>query len=421
MTTSLSEHQLVYDWNRVDEEVPVHRTSPTFWDETLRDGIQSPSITDPPIDAKIRILHFLDKMGIQSADVGLPGAGARATEDVSRLVTEIVDGGLTVAPACAARTHLNDVRPIAEIAQRTGIAIEAATFIGSSPIRQYAEGWDLERMLRMSAETLDFCAKEGLPVVYVTEDTVRSRPETLRVLLRNAIDHGATRLCLCDTVGHATPQGTTNLVRFVRTLLRAWDADHIGIDWHGHNDRGLAVINNLAAWEAGADRIHGTILGVGERVGNASLDQTLVNLHLLGHINNDLTSMGACCKLVSQAYGVPISISYPVVGRDAFRTATGVHAAAIIKAQKKGDAWLADRIYSGIPAASFGREQVIEIGPMSGESNVVFWLSKRGFDPKPELVQSIFDVAKRSDHTLEDEEVHAIITRAEMVGMRTEG
>jgi 2-isopropylmalate synthase len=409
----LDERELIYDWNLVDHQPPPARPKVTFWDETLRDGIQSPSITDPSIEVKLKIVHLMHAIGVETADVGLPGAGLRAVEHVERLVREIVEQKLDVEPAAAARTHLNDVRPIAEISQRTGRAIEAATFIGSSPIRLYAESWDVDRMLRMSAEALDFCAAEGLPVLYVTEDTVRSRPSTLRALLRNAIDHGAARLCLCDTVGHATPQGVRNLVAYAKALLRAWDAEHIGLDWHGHNDRGLGVANNLAAWEAGAGRIHGTILGVGERVGNASLDQTLVNMKLMGELDDrDLGKLPEYCELVGETYGVPIVAAYPVVGLDAFRTTTGVHAAAIIKAEKKGDSWLADRIYSGIPAAMFGREQLIEIGPMSGASNVVYWLKKRGIEPADDLVERIFAAAKTSDRTLTDDEVFGLIGAA---------
>ena len=409
----LDDRELVYDWNLVDHVPPPARPPCTFWDETLRDGVQSPSIIDPDIDVKLRILHFVGDIGVDHVNVGLPGAGPRAAEHVERLTREIVEQNLPLRPGAAARTHLNDVRPIATISQRTGRAIEAATFIGSSPIRLYAEDWNIDRMQRMSAEAIDFCVGEGLPVLYVTEDTIRSRPSTLRALFRTAIDHGAARLCLCDTVGHATPQGVKNLVAYVKGLLRAWEAEHIGLDWHGHNDRGLGVANNLAAWEAGVGRIHGTMLGVGERVGNASLDQTLVNLRLMGELaDRDLSQLPAYCELVADAYGVPIPASYPVVGPDAFRTTTGVHAAAIMKAEKKGDAWLADRIYSGIPAAMFGREQQIDIGPMSGASNVTYWLQKRGIEPTEDLVERIFSAAKASDRTLTSDDIFALIGQA---------
>jgi len=183
----------------------------------------------------------------------------------------------------------------------------------------------------------------------------------------------------------------------------------VKIDWHGHRDRGFSACNAVAALAAGADRIHATALGIGERVGNAAMDIIIMNLKLLGWIDNDVSKLAEYCYLVSRTCKVPIPPDYPVVGKDAFRTGTGVHAAAVIKAERKGHAWLADRIYSGVPAGMFGMEQIIEIGPMSGESNVIYWLERRAYKPKPELVQKIFDSAKKSDHTLTDLEIYEII------------
>jgi 2-isopropylmalate synthase len=177
------------------------------------------------------------------------------------------------------------------------------------------------------------------------------------------------------------------------------------VDWHGHSDRGLGVANSLAAFEAGADQAHGTALGLGERVGNTPMDQLLVNLKLLGAIDRDLSRLKEYCEAVSEAAGVPIPPNYPVVGADAFRTATGVHAAAVIKAFRKQDVELANQVYSGVPSHWFGMEQKIEIGPMSGKSNVLFWLEKRGIAPSDELVERIFDRAKRADRVLTDAEI----------------
>ena len=264
-------------------------------------------------------------------------------------------------------------------------------------------------MLKRSSEAIDFGVKNGLKVTFVTEDTTRSRPEVLAALFRNAIEHGAHRLCLCDTVGHATPDGIKNLIQWTRNFVRGLGVT-IGIDWHGHNDRGLGVTNTIHALEFGADRAHGTILGLGERVGNASLDQVLLNLKLLGEIpTRDLSKLLLLCRLTAKACHVQIPYNYPMAGSDAFRTATGVHAAAIIKAERKGHEFLADRIYSGVPAGMFGREQEIEIGHMSGESNVLYWLRKRHIDPLPELVAKILEVAKGTDHLLTEDEVHQII------------
>jgi len=409
----MNEESLIYDWNLEGKAGGSDLPSVELDDETLRDGLQSPSVRDPEIGSKLRILHLMNELGIHSADIGLPGAGPRAVADVRRLAREIADQGLAIRPNCAARTMVRDVEPIAEISQEVGIAIEACTFIGSSPIRRYAEDWTLDRMLRTSEEAVTFAVGEGLPVMFVTEDTTRARPEVLRELYGRAIEWGARRICLADTVGHATPTGVRALVRWIRDEVVAPSGEPVKVDWHGHRDRGLGMANALAAIEAGVDRVHATALGIGERVGNVEMDLLLVNLKLLGVHDTDLASLGEYCEEVSSATGVKIPPGYPVFGRDAFRTGTGVHAAAIIKAEAKGDAWLADRIYSGVPAGMFGRRQEIEIGPMAGLSNVRFWLREHGYDESDEaLARRILEHAKRQDHTLTEGEVVALIEDA---------
>jgi isopropylmalate/homocitrate/citramalate synthase len=403
----MDRNELIYDWNRVGADRAISRRV-EFDDETLRDGLQSPSVTDPPIEKKIELLHLMDSLGIDTADIGLPGAGPRAVRDVERLAKEIADCKLDITPNCASRTVIADIQPIVDISQKVGIAIEACTFIGSSFIRQYAENWHLEMMLTATEEAVKFAASHGLPVMYVTEDTTRAHPETIRALYKTAIEAGAKRVCVCDTVGHATPEGAAALIRFIKSIVEESGED-VKVDWHGHQDRGLGVINSIAAFEAGADRLHGSALGVGERVGNAPLDQLLVNLQLMGYIDRDLSNLSKYCEVASEATGIPIPINYPVFGRDAFRTATGVHAAAVIKAFRKGDEWLADAVYSGVPAKMFGREQLIEIGPMSGKSNVVFWLEQKGIEPTEERVERIFNHAKQQNATLTDEEIMKIL------------
>ncbi len=406
----LEEAEIIYDWNRVGFSRPLSDRPIQLLDETLRDGIQSPSAVDPSTDDKIAILRLMDQLGIHTADIGLPGAGQRAITDVIALCETIRDEKLSIKASCAARTHVKDIRPIIEISQHTGVPIEVLTFLGSSPIRAYAEDWDLARLEKLTADACDMAAKAGLPVAFVTEDTIRSHPSTLERLFKTAIDHGATRLILCDTVGHASPDGLKALIAWTRDLVDQTGVA-VGLDWHGHNDRGLALVNTLFAIEYGCDRVHGTALGIGERVGNTAMDQILVNLRLLGAIDNDLSALMAYGRAVSEATKTPISRNYPVIGEDAFRTATGVHAAAIVKAQGKGDTWLADRIYSGVPAAMVGKKQVIEVGHMSGESNVVAWLISHGYHPAPELVAEVFRSAKRTNRTLHDDEIEAIVRR----------
>ena len=400
-------HPLIYDWNTVD--TPAVPTTPVMLDdETLRDGLQSPSVRTPSIDQKIAILHLIDSLGIETADIGLPGAGAHVVRDVERLAREIAAAKLNVAANCAARTVVADIVPIAEIVQRTGVPIECGTFIGSSPIRQYAEDWTIERLMALTEEAVSFGVKQGLDVMFVTEDTTRADPESLRKLYTTAIRAGAKRLCIADTVGHATPAGARAVVRFVQSIVDECGGG-VGIDWHGHRDRDLAIENSLAAIDAGATRVHGAAIGIGERVGNTPMDILLVNLVLMGRRQADLTHLGEYCQTVAEACGVPMPPNYPVFGRDAYRTATGVHASAVIKAFKKKDAVLADAVYSGVPASLVGREQIIEVGPMSGRSNVVYWLERRGLDATDERVDRVFAAAKAAAGVLTEEEIRRLL------------
>lgn len=405
---SVSDDALIYDWNRAHPESSRPVRGVEFDDETLRDGLQSPSARDPDIETKLRILHLMEDLGIDAADLGLPGSSSRQRHDVTRLCREIVDQRLGIRPNCAARTMIADIEPICDIGDEIGMPIEVACFIGSSPIRQYTEDWDLDRMLRHTEEAVRYAVDRGMPVMYVTEDTTRAHPDTLRRLYTVAIESGARRICVCDTVGHVTPAGVRALLGFIRETVDETGED-VRIDWHGHRDRGLGVANTMAAIEAGADRVHGTALGIGERSGNAAMDLILVNCRLERWIDNDLSRLREYCHEVARATGRSIPVNYPVVGEDAFRTATGVHASAVIKAQAKGDAWLADRVYCGVPAGMVGRQQGIEVGPMSGVSNVRHWLRQHRVEASEERIEAIMRAAKESDHVLAEGEIHAIL------------
>jgi isopropylmalate/homocitrate/citramalate synthase len=403
---------LIYDWNTIHPQSLRPAGQVLLNDETLRDGLQSPSVRDPLVQDKIAILHLMEALGINSANLGLPGAGPRAVEHVSALAREIVDHKLKIRANCAARTHENDIRPIAEITQKTGLPIEAATFIGSSPIRRYTEGWTDDFLLQTTEKAVRYAVSLGLSAMYVTEDTTRCDPEMVKKLYATAIDHGARAIVICDTAGHATPMGAFALVRFVLEQVVKPSGEKIRVDWHGHCDRGLGVANAMAALVAGADCVHASALGVGERVGNTQMDQMLVNLRLMGippWASQDLTRLKDYCVAVARATGIPIPANYPVVGEDAFRTATGVHAAAIVKAYKKNDIELANAVYSGVPSHVFGMEQIIDIGPMSGKSNVHFWLERRGIAATDDIVDRVYARAKQSDHTLSETEILDVV------------
>ena len=405
-------NEWIYDWNAASAPLIPPGTPILLNDETLRDGLQNPSVYDPGLDEKIKILHLMESLGIDSVNIGLPGAGQRAFEHTEALAREIAANRMRIKPNCAARTHENDIRPVVEISQRAGIPIEAATFLGSSPIRRLVEDWTVDHLARTTENAVKFAVDHGLPSMYVTEDTVRTDPETVKRLYSTAIRNGARAVVLCDTVGHATPHGAYNLVKFVIREVVEPSGEKIRVDWHGHNDRGLAVANSLWALAAGAHQVHAAANSLGERVGNTAMELMLVNLTLMGLINRDLHRLKEYCDTVAAATHTTIPPNYPVVGHDAFRTATGVHAAALIKAFKKGDVALANSVYSGVPSHLFGLDQIIELGPMSGKSNVLFWLERHKIPADEALVTRIFDAAKQSARVLTDDEILSLCAGA---------
>lgn len=401
-----AENELIYDWNRVGRDAILDRKKPVaFDDETLRDGLQSPSAINPTVEQKIEILRLMEKLGIDRVDLGLPGAGPQHIDHIDALLKTIVDEKMRIKPGCAVRTVVSDIEPIDKLQQKFGIPIQASAFLGTSPIRQYAEGWTLDKLMSTMETAVKWAVGHSIPVMFVTEDTTRSKPGDIKALYARAIELGAYSICVCDTCGHVTPHGVKSLLKFVFDEIVNPAGKGTLVNWHGHSDRGLGLMNALAAVEAGADIIHGTALGLGERVGNTQMDQLLVNLKLLGLIDNDLSALAEYVRKAHQYTGVPLPENYPVFGEDAFDTGTGVHAAAVIKAKKKGDDWLADRVYSGVPAGEFGLEQRIRVGHMSGKSNVISWLESHGYEATEERVAKILEAAKASKKLLSDEQL----------------
>ena len=412
----MDEQDLIYDWNEIDYEIKRdasnHPHELWFDDETLRDGLQSPSACNPTIEQKIELIDHMEQLGIQKVDLGLPGAGPFHIGHIDAMLGHMGENQYALRPGCAVRTVVSDIEPLVDLQAKHEQQIQASAFLGTSPIRQFAEDWTMERILSTAEAAVSFAVDNDIPVMFVTEDTTRSKPEEIKAVYSRAIELGADRICVCDTCGHVTPNGVHKLLRFIQDEVIP-DAGvkrrEIEVNWHGHQDRGLGVANNLAAYEAGADVIHGTALGVGERAGNAPLDQTLVNLSLMGVISNDLTSLNEYMRKAHEYVEVALPHNYPVFGEDAFETGTGVHASAVIKAMKKGDSWLADRVYSGVPAGDFGLQQVIRIGHMSGRSNVLHWLERNGYDADDGLVAHMFEIAKSQRRMMTDDEVHSAI------------
>src|SRR5882762_2481144 len=172
--TSPTNNEWIHDWNQASAPLIPPGTRILLNDETLRDGLQNPSVSDPNIEEKIEILHLMESLGIDSLNIGLPGAGPRAFTHTKALAREIATHRMRVKPNCAARTHENDIRPIVEISQSVGMAIEAATFLGSSPIRRLVEDWTVDHLERTTEKAVKFAVENGLPSMYVTEDTIRT-------------------------------------------------------------------------------------------------------------------------------------------------------------------------------------------------------------------------------------------------------
>jgi 2-isopropylmalate synthase len=359
------------------------------------------------LEQKLEGLRRMARLGVSAVNLGLPSVSSAARQEVAHMLRLIRDERLGLLPVCAGRTLPGDVRPILELANETGVVIEVSVFVGASPIRWRAEGWDLERVSKLTRDAVALGAGAGLPVTFVTEDTTRTPPETLRRLFELAIEQGATRLCLCDTVGAASARGTTRLVAFAREVA-AGASRSIGLDWHGHDDRGLALANALTAVEAGVDRVHATALGIGERVGNTALELLVANLAFLAGREPDAAALRAYSEHFAAALGVPIPENHPLLGANAFRTATGVHAAAIVKALDQGEA-LADRVYSSVPVSRFASGHDIRIGHMSGTSNVVHWLRRHSIEPSELLVTRILERARSTNRVLRDDEVLAVV------------
>lgn len=405
---AFTQHPLVFDWDG-----PFGAPSERVFldDETLRDGLQSPSNREPSLETKKRYLHLVASLGVAAVDLGMPAASSRVAWEVQELAREIRDHRLPLHPNCAVRTLAKDVLACAAISQQAGIPLEAMLFLSFSRLRLQVERWEREFLLHKLEQIVGCAVREGLPVTFVAEDASRTFPEDLQAAVLTAARAGAQRVCLADTTGALTPWGAENLVRFTRQVLEAHGAGAVKLDWHGHNDRGLAVACALAAARAGADRLHGTLLGVGERSGNPPLEQLLVNLALAGLHPNPLTQLVPALREACQLLELYIPAHAPVLGAQAFATASGVHAAAIWKAREQHREDWEELVYSPYPPRLVGGKQEVLVGPYSGAANVRFWLAARGYPVTGELVQRILAEAKKAQGILSEEALLRLVQR----------
>lgn len=389
-------------------------------DDTLRDGLQSPSARIPSLRKKLRILDQSASIGIDAIILGLPAAGGNAISEIGALAQHAARRWPTLELLTAVRTHPKDIAAHIEACNVSGVAITAAVFIGCSPIRRLVETWSEKQIIDKSRQSIQRLVEQDIPVLFVTEDTTRTNPDMLQSLYREAILAGASRVCVADTVGHAEPSGAARVVELVREVVNRTQPG-IGIDWHGHNDRGLGLINALIAAESGASRIHTTVLGLGERTGNTALEQFVhFAATRFGRGDLRLERLTEYCQMVSDYCCAPFPSNCPIVGTDAHRTSSGIHAAAILKALARDDQQLADIVYSAVPAAPLGRKQKIEIGPMSGMGNALYCLGETvpnlPEDKRERYAQFLLDAAKRSDQVLDKEDVHQIVNNIPDVG-----
>jgi 2-isopropylmalate synthase len=387
---------------------PTH--SGTFFDETLRDGLQAPYVRGLTLEQKLTMVDHMVRSGVRSADLGFPGSSPAALAECAAIAKSVAASGYPLVQGYAGRTHGSDIRAICELAQAASVPVEAYIFIGVSPIRQYVEQWDPGLIQQKVRKSVSQCRRDGVEFVLVLEDAVRCTPEVLRRVYDVAVDSGIRRVTLCDTVGAALPNGTESLIAWSNSYFD-YREHQVGLEWHGHNDRGLALINSLTALALGCERVHGTILGIGERAGNASLDQLMVNAHLDEHARYDLTALREYSEYAGSVLGVGIPDNYPAMGRAVFQTSAGVHASAIMKAHERGNAQIKDAVYSSVPASLFGREQEVLIDASSGASNVRYWLLVNGYDHdgRDDAIEHVLARAKASRCPLSDEEIRRIV------------
>jgi 2-isopropylmalate synthase len=388
--------ELLYDWHpaaRLNNAAPAGMA---LHDETLRDGLQSPSVPPPSIEAKLRLLDRMRELSIASVDIGYPAVSNGIRDDCIRLARHSVNTKWKVDLWCAGRATATDIAAIAHTAQSSGTSVGAALFLFGSRLRQRIARKDMNELVSIAQSAVTSATAENLPVMFVIEDASRTWPEDLATLFTAAVEAGARRLCIADTVGTATPEAAAALLSHVRALPAVSSAG-IPIDWHGHRDRGLALTASLAALIAGADRVHATAMGIGERCGNAELELIAVNLEILGRASLDSLCLRAYVEQASDMLGMEIPINYPVFGRDAFRTTAGVHAHAVARAREMGGREWADAAYSAIDAGRFGYDQTIELSAHSGHAAVTEWLAARGFRRDDEaLVSSVLEMLKSS-------------------------
>ncbi len=405
MTPPDASPSALYDWNAP----PTGRRAIDVADATFSDGVQSPSVIDPSQPDKRRLLARMSELGLRSASIGVPGMGPRQFADALDLARELMRGQWPIDASCGVRASVKDVATALDVRERSGLDVELAIAVPASPIRLEAEGITLDRLQEVTETAIAFAVRAGARVAGVLEDASRTPPEVLAVLIRHLLALGASAIRVCDSVGHAMPDGTRALIRFATEQVKGRGGRAIRVEWQGQQDRGMALANALAAVDAGADRVLASALGLGERSGTVPMELLLTNLRLAGRWPHTLGALAEYCETAAAAFGVRIAPAHAVVGADAFRTGTGSHATALVKALRAGDRWLADNVCTGVPASLVGAESRIDVSPVSGLSNVRWWLSQHGYDPTDlVLMRELLLAVKQTQRVASDDELRSM-------------
>lgn len=401
-------------------EVTIHRWGPEIpegkqfclVDTTLRDGIQAPGIEQPSLEQKLAIIDFDARIGIEVVDVCLPGIGGSCYKEGVECARYIAKNHPHMEIVVLARTTQSDVDATLRFSEEAGVPLSVVLFRGSSDLRLLAEGWDEQQIIDDMYDYTRLLVSGGQKVVCSTEDTTRTRPDFLEKIFLAGKDGGAKEFCIADTVGYTDPFSVENQSRWVREKL---GSACLGLHFHGHNDIGMAVANSLAALKGGADKIHVTWRGVGERAGNTPLEAFLGVLYTFGIEKYDLSMLVGGSQMVSEIFNRPIPVDSPLIGDAVYTTSTGIHAAGIHKAEQRGQKYLADIVYSAVPPSILGRKHTINIGPLSGRHNVERVLEKLEIPVTEKLVKALLKAAKLLNRDLSSKEIGTIITQIKIL------
>jgi len=328
-----------------------------LWDETMRDGEQTPGVSFSP-EEKLELATMMSGMGVDIMDVGIPVVSA----EEHRGVKLVANAGLEASILAAARAVRRDVEACVEC----GVD-EVSVFIACSDLHlKYKLQMTREQVLEKSVAECEYAKDHGLKVTFVTEDTFRADMDYVVELYNANIDAGAERIVFADTVGLMTPAAMKWWLEQVKPRLKPAQ-----LSVHCHDDFGLAVANSLAAMEAGVEVPHVCVNGIGERSGNASLEELVLLLETLYHYDTgiDTSKLYSLSRRVEELTGIPVAVNKSVVGYNAFSHESGIHADGVIK-----HSWT----YEPIQPETIGRERRFIFGKHTGSTAVEDKLTKHG-------------------------------------------